>query len=57
LSLNHEEVDELVNIADSAVQGLTGNRVVLAWADLRSKASVKDELASGLSDNGSEECP
>jgi hypothetical protein len=57
LSLNHEEVDELVNIADSAVQGLTGNRVVLAWADLRSQASVKDELASGLSDNGSEECP
>lgn len=49
LSLNDEEVDELVDISDKRVEGLLGNGIVFLWADLGGEASREEGLSSNLS--------
>lgn len=48
LSLDNEEVDKLMNIANNSVKSLARHKVVLTRADLRGKALVEDKLASDL---------
>ena len=49
LELNDEEVDELLNIVQRGLEGLTGDGVVLARAHLRGEATVHDKLAHDFS--------
>lgn len=55
LSLDDEEVDELMNIANSAIQSLLGNSVILARAQLGSQALVENGLAGNFGGNGNTE--
>lgn len=48
LSLDDEEVDELVDVANSAVQGLARDCVILARTELRCKTIAKNQLTSHL---------
>ncbi len=48
LSLNDEEVDELVDISDKRVEGLLRNGIVLLWANLGGEASRKNGLSGNL---------
>lgn len=52
LSLNDEEVDELVDISDHSVKSLSWDSVVLAGADLGSQAVVQEGLSGDLSGDG-----
>lgn len=52
LELNDEEVDELLNIVQRSLEGLTRNGVVLARAHTRGKATVHDKLADNFSSSG-----
>jgi hypothetical protein len=58
LSLNDEEVDELVDISNHGVEGLFRDSVVLAGADLASQAIVQKCLSGNLSrDSNTENHP
>lgn len=52
LELNDEEVDELLNIVQRGLEGLTRNSVVLARAHARGKATVHDKLADNFGSSG-----
>jgi hypothetical protein len=52
LSLNDEKVDELVNVPNKGVQGLTRNCVVSSRANLSGQTIVENNLAKNLSENG-----
>lgn len=52
LSLDDEEVDELVNIANSAVKSLLGNSIILARAQLSGEALVENGPAGNFGGNG-----
>lgn len=52
LGLNHEEVDEFVDVTNQAVKSLAGEGVVSARAHLGGEAIVQDELASRLGSDG-----
>lgn len=45
LSLNDEEVDELLNIIERRLHCLLGDLVVLAWADRGCEAGTQADLA------------
>lgn len=49
LEFNDEEVDQLLEVVGESVESLTADGVVLARAEVGSKASVKDKLAGNLS--------
>ena len=51
LSLDNDEVDQLVNIANNDIESLAGNSVVAAGTKLASKTGVHDGLAGNLSGN------
>ena len=55
LALDDEEVGELVNVANNAVNGVAVNGVVAARTELGSNAIVKDKLASNLGTDGNSE--
>lgn len=52
LSLDDEEVNQLMNIADQDVKGLARNGVVTTRPELTGNTSVHDSLPGGLSGNG-----
>ena len=52
MRLNDEEVDEFMNIADDSIEGLLGNGVIFARAELGSQAIVQDSLTGDLGENG-----
>jgi hypothetical protein len=52
LELNDEEVDELLNITSDALEGLTGDCVVLSGAHLGGKTLAEDKVANELSGGG-----
>ena len=52
LSLDDEEVDQLVDVANNNVQRLPGNRVVLARAELRGQSRVDGHLTGHLCGDG-----
>lgn len=49
LSLNDEEVDELMDISNQRVESLLGNGVVLLWANLGSETGGEESLSNSLS--------
>ena len=55
LSLDDEEVDQLVDVANNNVQRLPGNRVVLARAELRGQSRVDGHLTGHLCGDGDAE--
>lgn len=55
LSLNDEEVDELVDVANNGVQGFLGNSVVAAGTELGDKAAVEEDLSGRFGGNGGEQ--
>lgn len=55
LTLDDEKVDELVNVANNAVNGVAVDGVVAARTELRSNTIVQDKLASNLGTDGNSE--
>lgn len=52
LEFNDKEVEQLLKVVGEGIQSLTADSVVLAWAHVRGKASVKDNLAGDFSGSG-----
>lgn len=55
LALDNEKVNELVNVANNAVNGVAVDGVVAARTELRSDTIVQDKLASNLGTDGNSE--
>lgn len=55
LSLDDEEVDKLVYIANGAIQGLTGYSVILARSKLRCKSVAKKIFSGDFGEHGNTE--
>ena len=48
LSLNDNEVDQLVDVTDRGFEGLAGDGVVFAWTELARESGVHDGLTGDL---------
>lgn len=55
LSLNHKEVDKLMDIANDSIERLLGHGIVLARSELGCKAVVHEGFTGSLGGNGDAE--